>query len=37
MVRGHQAKGPTEPGWVYEGVGDSDTLDLSGHQRGNPA
>jgi len=34
---GSQAKGPTEPGWVYEGVGDSDTLDLSGHQRGNPA
>jgi len=31
---GSQAKGPTEPGWVYEGVGDSDTLDLSGPSAG---
>jgi len=31
---GSDAKGPTEPGWVYEGVEDSDRLDLSGPSAG---
>jgi len=31
---GSQSKGPTEPGWVYEGVADSDALDLSGPSAG---
>ena len=31
---GSQAKGPTEPRWIYEGVPDSDKLDLSGPSAG---
>ena len=31
---GSDAKGPTEPGWIYEGVDASDILDLSGPSAG---
>jgi indoleamine 2,3-dioxygenase len=31
---GSQSRGPTEPDWVYEGVSDSGTLDLSGPSAG---
>lgn len=31
---GSQARGPTEPAWIYEGVADSDTFDLSGPSAG---
>jgi len=31
---GSDAKGPTEPGWVYEGVDPSEQLDLSGPSAG---
>lgn len=31
---GSQAKGPTEPSWIYEGVAGSETFDLSGPSAG---
>ena len=31
---GSDAKGPTEPGWIYEGVENSERLDLSGPSAG---
>jgi len=31
---GSDAKGPTEPGWIYEGIEDTKSLDLSGPSAG---
>jgi len=33
-LNGSDAKGPTEPGWIYEGVEDGDKLELSGPSGG---